>query len=383
MHWEVRVADKTLDTYVSPAMHKRLLSIVVLYILVVSPLIGCSQGQSTPSLTVFSTSGGNVSVMKADAAGWVAAEVGMSLEPGDIINCGDESGAEITFVDGSTIELQAGTEIEVALLAVTDAGCATIRLRQTIGTIIFRVIKMIDPGCLYEVETPAAMVVVRGSAVQVYVIEDGTTWACNLEGDIWAFAQGVEVQVPEGRCCVIRPGQAPNLICDLTISSTTGGSVTNPREGTFPYDAYDEGTVVELAAQPEEGYRFVNWTGDVSTIADVNSASTNITMNDNYSVRADFETISGQYALTISGEYCATVLEPGEGTFIYDAGTVVQLSAGFLDNSVCRDHCVEQQGCIFYWSGDVDTIEDVSSPCTTITMNGNYSITAVYWLGGA
>ena len=63
---------------------------------------------------------------------------------------------------------------------------------------------------------------------------------------------------------------------DLTISSTGGGSVTTPGEGVF---AYDEGTVVDLVAEAEEGYRFVEWTGDVGTIADVNAAAITITMN--------------------------------------------------------------------------------------------------------
>ena len=37
---------------------------------------------------------------------------------------------------------------------------------------------------------------------------------------------------------------------DLTIASTTGGLVSNPGEGTFPYD---EGEVVTLLAEAAEG----------------------------------------------------------------------------------------------------------------------------------
>lgn len=71
----------------------------------------------------------------------------------------------------------------------------------------------------------------------------------------------------------------------LSIVSTAGGSVTTPGEGTF---TYDEGEVVNLLAEPEEGYQFVNWTGNVGTIANVNAALTTITVNDSYSIRADF-----------------------------------------------------------------------------------------------
>jgi outer membrane protein assembly factor BamB len=73
---------------------------------------------------------------------------------------------------------------------------------------------------------------------------------------------------------------------DLTISSSAGGSVTAPGEGTL---TYDRGTVVNLVAQAEEGYRFVNWTGDVAAIDDVEDATTTITMNGDYFVTANFE----------------------------------------------------------------------------------------------
>ena len=73
---------------------------------------------------------------------------------------------------------------------------------------------------------------------------------------------------------------------NLTISSTEGGEVTTPGEGTF---AYGEGTVVSLVAEAHGGYSFVSWSGDVDTVGDVNSVATSITMNDNYDIAANFE----------------------------------------------------------------------------------------------
>jgi len=73
---------------------------------------------------------------------------------------------------------------------------------------------------------------------------------------------------------------------NLTINSTAGGNVTTPGEGTF--GPYANGTVVDLAAAPDTNYTFVNWTGDVGTIANANSTTTNITMNGNYSITANF-----------------------------------------------------------------------------------------------
>lgn len=73
--------------------------------------------------------------------------------------------------------------------------------------------------------------------------------------------------------------------CELTVVSTAGGSVTTPGKGT---SSYDEGTVVNLVAEAEDGYQFTGWTGNVGGIADIDAASTTITMNGNYVVTANF-----------------------------------------------------------------------------------------------
>ena len=65
--------------------------------------------------------------------------------------------------------------------------------------------------------------------------------------------------------CVYPPPFIPYY--DLTISSTEGGSVTTPGEGTFTYTDME---VVEVVAEADEGYQFVEWTGDVRAVDDVN-----------------------------------------------------------------------------------------------------------------
>ncbi|MGQ9545590.1 MAG: InlB B-repeat-containing protein [Dehalococcoidia bacterium] len=80
-------------------------------------------------------------------------------------------------------------------------------------------------------------------------------------------------------------GCAPVIRYDLNITSTKGGSVITPGEGTF---TYNQGKVVRLVARSALGYTFVKWTGDVATIADVRSFSTTITMDANYTITANF-----------------------------------------------------------------------------------------------
>lgn len=82
----------------------------------------------------------------------------------------------------------------------------------------------------------------------------------------------------------------------LAINSTEGGIVTAPGVGVF---TYDEGTIVDLVAEVDEGYFFLEWTGNVSTVANVHAASTNITMNDDYEITANFGSLYGDDSGTL------------------------------------------------------------------------------------
>ncbi|MGA8848785.1 MAG: hypothetical protein WB564_03065 [Dehalococcoidia bacterium] len=154
----------------------------------------------------------------------------------------------------------------------------------------------------------------------------------------------------------------------LTIDSTAGGvvtvnNVTIPGKAIFTYDA---GTVVSLNATPDSYYQFVKWTGDVGTVDNVHASETSITVNGNYYIMANFEVPPPvQYSLTIVNTTGGSATTPGKGTHIYEEGTVVNLVA------------TPAKGYKFArWTGDVDTIANVNTASTNITMNGNYYIAA-------
>ena len=145
----------------------------------------------------------------------------------------------------------------------------------------------------------------------------------------------------------------------LTVSSNSGGSVSEPGEGVSTHYG---NTMVDLMAVPESGYAFVNWTGDVSTIAGVDSADTAITMTGHFHIQANFAVPP---VLNVTSTQGGWVTSPGEGSFSYGFDTEIDLLAE------------PDWGYMFVnWTGDIDTISDVNDASTEITMIEEYSIQA-------
>jgi len=149
----------------------------------------------------------------------------------------------------------------------------------------------------------------------------------------------------------------------LTVTSSAGGTVTEPGIGTF---TYPDGNLVNLVASANTNYHFTNWTGSAVTagkVTDPNAAGTTVLMDANYTVQANFAI--DQKTLTVSATAGGSVTQPGEGIFQYDYGTVVNLNA--MANT--GYHFVN-------WTGDIYTIGDVNSAATTVTMYANYTVQA-------
>jgi agmatine/peptidylarginine deiminase len=157
----------------------------------------------------------------------------------------------------------------------------------------------------------------------------------------------------------------------LSVSSTSGGSVTTPGEGDYQYA---QGTDANIVAAADLHYHFVNWTGDTGTINDVNAANTTITMNANYTIQANFAvnqyTISGNTGVgdvTLEG---LGIVSDGSGNYTKTvdygwSGTVTPSKAGYTFAPTSRTYTDVAEDHI----GD-----DYAATLLTYTISGNTGV---------
>jgi hypothetical protein len=164
-----------------------------------------------PPLTVLSIVEGNVLIQKIGSSNWNTGKEGTTLQAGDKIKTDTAARATVTFFDGSTIDLNSGTEISLdELLSKSSTTPKTIKIGQTIGETGSNIIKLVDPASRYEIDTQSGVAAVRGSKMVVQVVTDGTTSVYNVEGAISFTAQGQEVMIPVGSVSNAKPGAAPS-----------------------------------------------------------------------------------------------------------------------------------------------------------------------------
>ncbi|MCJ7522043.1 MAG: FecR domain-containing protein [Dehalococcoidia bacterium] len=232
----------------------------------VGTITNLSQDSDLASKCTLSVLGGEVEVSGPGSDTWRLAADGAIVEAGFRVKTAADSYAVLTFFEGSTVKLEPNTDIEIQRVESTDSGGTVIALRQWVGKTWSRVVKMVDPGSSYEIETPSAIALVRGTLFETEVGRDASTTVRTTEGLVSVVAQGEEVCLPLGQEASVDLGAPPsepqtmNLsenqlvvivdmpavasICDPTGSSTghlpsgmgfnqiLGSRSTSPSEGT-------------------------------------------------------------------------------------------------------------------------------------------------------
>jgi hypothetical protein len=129
---------------------------------------------------------------------------------------------------------------------------------------------------------------------------------------------GTSVPLGSSVALVISQGAEPDTVT-VTISSSGGGAVTLPGEGSLQYE---QGTVLSVMATAQPNHHFVDWTGtavDAGKVADPGAADTTVILDDDYTLRANFAADSvEQYTISVSAGPNGSVSPTG--TIIRDYG---------------------------------------------------------------
>ena len=202
---------------------------LVLTLALLIPLVGCGGGGEAIPCKISSVSG-DVQVLRSGSTESIKATNGMELAVGDTITTSSDGSANLTFFDGSVMEIKANSKIVVNELSTASTGSTAVSLKEMFGSTINRVAKLVDSASKYEVDTPAAAALVRGTVFDELVLENGTTTLKTEEGSVSFTASGVTVTVNKGFQSSAAMGgtpSTPSAITTVTATKTPTATATS------------------------------------------------------------------------------------------------------------------------------------------------------------
>ena len=128
--------------------------------------------------------GGNAQTRPAGSNVWQEAKATSELSKGAAVRTSAEAYAVITFFDGSTVELDPKTEVEVIDSSFPDGQSAHIVLNQLSGKTWNHVIGNGDEQPYYEVQTPQVTLVAQGTSFSSEIKDTGATNLSVIEGTV-------------------------------------------------------------------------------------------------------------------------------------------------------------------------------------------------------
>ncbi|HEY7061889.1 MAG TPA: FecR family protein [Chloroflexota bacterium] len=173
--------------------------------------------------------------LMAGGTDWLTAAGGETVHAGDWVRTGVDAGANLVYFEGTRIEVGPYTALRVDRLETSSSGGIVSRVWQEVGTTVSRVVHLVDPAASFEIETPAAVVFVRGTIPRVAVDPGGVTHVRNVpepDGTISRVgvigkdvAQTTVILMPDEETDV-EPGRPPAPPRPST--PPTGGATTLP-----------------------------------------------------------------------------------------------------------------------------------------------------------
>ncbi|HEV8656592.1 MAG TPA: FecR family protein, partial [Candidatus Limnocylindria bacterium] len=186
-----------------------LIAAVVAALVVVPAVLVLTQQRAASAATILSILDGTASVARGTAA-FAAASDGDIVNTGDRVQTADRSHAMVTFFDGSTLEIEPATTVQIEEATSGASGAITIRIAQTIGRTWASVQKLTRADSKFEVRTPTLTAAVRGTGFITEVLADGTSTVQTTDGTVQVTGQGQSVLVTAGQSTTVQPNAPPS-----------------------------------------------------------------------------------------------------------------------------------------------------------------------------
>jgi hypothetical protein len=183
---------------------------------------------------------GDVDAQKAGGE-FAPALDGDLLTTGDTVRANASGNAVVTFFEGSTLTVEAGSQVTVVSLGKTGAGAIQVSIEQTLGR-TWASVQKLGSDSKFEIKTPTATATVRGTAFETIVeTVNGvtTTTIKTSEGEVVVQAvsggqttvgSGQQVEVPQGAPAPASPTQqAPAPRLRFVPSANVGFTIIDPR----------------------------------------------------------------------------------------------------------------------------------------------------------
>ena len=142
---------------------------------------------------------------------FAAGREGQDLSVGDVVRAPGTGTGLITYLQGATTEVSPGATIVVREIAEAPGGGILLTIQQTAGQAIHRITNLVS-GSRFQVITPSATAVVRGTIFRVTVLPGNLTLVEVFDGSVGVGNVGVnagQYSIIDASGNVTQSGQAP------------------------------------------------------------------------------------------------------------------------------------------------------------------------------
>lgn len=173
-----------------------------------SQAAGPSVASATATLNIVA---GDVRVLPPDGGVVREATDGMSVAVGTHVVTGPKSTALVTFLDGSTLTVQPDSHATVRQADVSEKK-STVRIKVNLGTVWARVVKLVDPGSSFSLESNATTATVHDGLIGARQEADGTFTCWTRAGNLFLVdANGrIIAELKPGQMDAVKSGQPSN-----------------------------------------------------------------------------------------------------------------------------------------------------------------------------